>query len=95
MIVDVIAWDDEDDPGGNVRHVAAAGLTPADVDHAILNRPGGRLRPDAYSRDTGLPIIFGDTPGGDRIAVVYEDESDSGFVVIRPKTAYHVNRKGD
>lgn len=95
MYTDVIAWDDEDDPSGNVQHIAAAGLTPDEVDFAIWNRPGSHLRPDDASRESGLPIIFGDTPDGDRIAVVYEDQSEAGFVVIRPKTAYRVRRKGE
>jgi hypothetical protein len=95
MHVDLIVWDDEDDPLGNVRHIEAAGLTPADVDSVIINHPGRPDRPDDYSESSGLPMIFGDTPDGRRIVVVYEDESDGGLVVIRPRTAYPVRRRGD
>lgn len=50
---DLIAWDDEDDPRGNVQHIAANGLTIEQVlhdpaNHQPLNRQTGRLRVDRY-----------------------------------------------
>ena len=50
--------------------------------------------PDAYSDNTGNPIIFGTTSAGKRIVVVYSDESDAGLVIIRPVTAYPVREYG-
>ncbi len=46
---DLIAWDDEDDPRGNVEHIAANGLTIEEVEqvlHDHANRP-------TVSRSTG------------------------------------------
>jgi len=39
---DLIAWDDEDDPRGNVEHIAANGLTIEEVEQVLYdhaNRP--------------------------------------------------------
>jgi hypothetical protein len=44
------------------------GLTPIDVEH-VLNKLDRHDR----SRSSGLPIVFGRTPSGERIAVVYEE----------------------
>jgi hypothetical protein len=32
---DLIAWDDEDDPRGNVQHIAANGLTIEEVEQVL------------------------------------------------------------
>jgi hypothetical protein len=58
----------------------------------LRDHPDG---PDAYSDSSGLPVVFGTTPDGKRIAVVYEDESDAGLVIICPKTAYVVPEYGE
>lgn len=75
-----IIWDEE--PGGNVEHIAEHDLTPADVEEAIFN-------PVDYdvSRSSGLPILFGFTPDARYILVVYEKISD---VMVYPVTAYDV-----
>jgi hypothetical protein len=85
---DSIDWDDDDvsDPDNNVRHIAAAGLTPEEVND-VLYSPD----PDTDTSDhTGRPAVFGWTATGTYIIVVYEIDEDSGVVVIRPKTAYEV-----
>ena len=75
-------WDLPDDPHGNVRHIAEQGITPLDVEHVLNN-------PDRYetSRSSGMPIVFGRTPSGETIAVIY-GEIDDGTVY--PVTAYEV-----
>ena len=67
-----VVWNDE--PGGNVEHIAEHGLTPEDVEEVLFS-PLDR----DVSRSTGLPIVFGFTPDGRYILVVYEqiDESRS------------------
>ncbi len=80
-VVDVI-WDLPDDPDGNVQHIAEHGLVPSDVEH-VLKNPKRRSK----SRSSGRPIVFGRTPAGEEIAVVY-DEIDPG--TIYPITAYQV-----
>lgn len=92
MHIDLIAWDSDDDPEGNVHHIAAAELVPAEVEEVLRGHRGG---PDAFSEKTGFPIIFGNTSTGKRIAVIYIDESDDDdLVVIYPVTAYPVPEYG-
>jgi hypothetical protein len=80
---DLIAWDDADDPDGNVQHIADHGLTVDDVE-AALDDPDNR---PIVSRSSGFPAIFGRTPDGRESFVVYEVLGDDPRTVIRPKTA--------
>lgn len=75
-----IIWNDE--PDGNVEHVEEHGLTVEDVEHVLENYPTA----DA-SRSSGLPCVFGYTPDGTYIIVVYELIDDD---TIYPVTAYEV-----
>jgi len=75
-----IVWNEE--PGGNVEHIAENDLTPEAVEEVILN-PVDR----DVSRTSGLPIVFGFTPDGRYILVVYEQ---IGGETIYPVTAYEV-----
>ncbi|MGE3818780.1 MAG: hypothetical protein AB7I30_05045 [Isosphaeraceae bacterium] len=81
---DLIAWDDEDDPQGNVQHVATNGLTVEEVEEVLrdhANRP-------TISRSTGRPAVFGTTTTGRLILVVYEVLETAPVIVIRPVTSY-------
>jgi hypothetical protein len=80
-VIDVLR-DLPDDPDGNIQHIAEHGLTPLDVEH-VLNHPARR----GSSRSSDRPSVFGLTPSGELIAVMYE-EIDVG--VIYPVTAYPV-----
>ena len=77
-----IIWDDETDPLGNVQHIAEHGLTTDEVE-AVLN--------DADSADSsdssGRPCVFGFTPAGEYIIVIFESVDEDS---IYPITAYHV-----
>ncbi len=73
-------WNEE--PGGNVEHIAEHGLSREDVEEVVFN-PVDR----DVSQSSGLPIIFGFTPDGRYIMVVYEQIDD---VTIYPVTAYDV-----
>lgn len=73
-----IIWNEE--PGGNVEHIGEHGLAPEDVEEVVFN-PVDR----DVSRSSGLPIVFGFTPDGRYIMVVYEQIDD---VTIYPVTAY-------
>lgn len=91
MYVDLVIWDDENEP-----HITDPGeVTTEEVEEVIHRRPGSHDDPDDYSPSTGLPLIFGDTSTGKHIVVVFEDLSDDDLIVIRPKTAYPVNEYGD
>jgi hypothetical protein len=65
-----------------VQHVEEHDLTTDDVDHVLEN-----FEATDVSRSTGRPCVFGHTPDGRYIVVVYE-EPDPGTVV--PVTAYEV-----
>jgi len=77
-----IIWDHEDDPGGNVEHIAQHELTTDDVEHVLLAPTSAGV-----SRSTGLPVLWGYTPDGRYIIVVYQQVDDETIRVI---TAYDV-----
>ena len=85
MIDAIIAWDMEDDPKGNVQHIAANGITMEEVEEVLLdeNNPVGE------SRSSGRPMTFGETSTGKKIAVVWEQALDNPLI-IRPVTAFEV-----
>ena len=86
MIDAMVAWDMEDDPKGNVQHIAANGITMDEVEEVLLNESN----PVGESRSSGRPMTFGETSTGKRIAVVWEQTLDNPLV-IRPVTAYEVS----
>jgi hypothetical protein len=77
-----IIWDLDDDPDGNVQHIAEHDLTKEEVEDALAD-PEGR----SISRSSGLPIIFGATSTGRFIAVIFQ-EIDAE--TARPVTAYDI-----
>ena len=77
-----IIWDDDDNPEGNVRHIAEHGLTIEDVEHVLQNATA-----EESSRSTGRPCCFGCTSSGEYIIVIYEEIDDD---TIYPVTAFEV-----
>jgi uncharacterized DUF497 family protein len=77
-----ILWDSEDDPEGNVAHIAEHGLSVEDVE-AVLDQPGSEGR----SRSSGARVVWGFTPDDKYIIVVYEEIDED---TIRVTTAYEV-----
>ena len=75
-------WDLDDDPEGNVQHIAEHDVTKEEVDEVLENPSGIET-----SRTSGRPIAFGETRTGRLIAVVFE-EIDEGTVY--PVTADEV-----
>jgi hypothetical protein len=86
MIDAIVAWDMDDDPDGNVQHIALNGITVEEVEEVLLNENN----PVGESRSSGRPITFGKTATGRRIAVVWEQALDNPLV-IRPVTAYEID----
>ena len=86
-----LIWDAEDDPHGNVQHVAEHWLDKEDVRYVLENPSGATL-----SRSSGLPCVFGytesDAGGASRryIIVVYEETEEGTY----PVTAYDVPERG-
>jgi hypothetical protein len=63
-----VIWDLDDDPEGNVQHMAEHDLTKDEVEEALAN-PEKR----STSRSSGFPVIFGETSTGRCIAVVFQE----------------------
>jgi uncharacterized DUF497 family protein len=80
-----ILWDLDDDPDGNVQHIAQHGVTKAEVEEVLQNATDADL-----SRSSGRPIVFGDTGTGRHLVVVYEEIDPD---TVYPITAYEVPRR--
>lgn len=77
-----ILWDDADDPDGNIQHIADHGLEIEDVEWVL-----GAPISEGTSRSSGRPAVWGYTPEGLYIIVIYERIDDD---TIRVVTAYEV-----
>jgi uncharacterized DUF497 family protein len=77
-----ILWDADDDPEGNVEHLAEHGLEVDDVEWVL-----GAPTSEGTSDSTGRPAVWGFTPDGTYIIVIYEEIDDD---TIRVVTAYEV-----
>ena len=75
-------WDLDDDPEGNVQHIAEHDVTKEEVDEVLENPRGIET-----SRTSGRPIAFGETSTGRLIAVVFEEIDED---TVYPVTAYEV-----
>jgi hypothetical protein len=75
-----VFWDFE--PGGNAEHVAEHGLDVDEVEH-VLRAP----EQFKVSRSSGRPMVFGHTPAGEYVVVIYEELDDD---TVYPVTAYPV-----
>ncbi len=80
-----IQWDRDDDPHGNVQHIARHHLTMEEVE-AVFQHPTGT----DTSRSSGRPVVFGETGTGRYIMVAYEVVDAS---TVYPITAYEVPRR--
>ncbi len=81
-----ILWDLDDDPEGNVQHIAEHDLTIEEVE-GVLRNP---LSTSGVSRRSGQPMTFGWTRTGRYIAIVW-DEVDRDPRKVYPVTAYDVD----
>ena len=79
-----ILWDLEDDPDGNVQHVAANDVTVEEYVEVFA----GHCEQATASRESGRPICFGWTSTGKHIAVVWEEVQPEDPLIIRPVTAF-------
>ena len=77
VTVDIV-WDPA--PDGNIEHIAEHDLTPEDIEEVLWNPIGHDT-----SRSTGHPIVYGFTPDGRYILVVYEELDPQ---TVYPVTAY-------
>ncbi len=80
-----IIWDLDDEPDGNVQHIAEHGLTKEEVDDVLMNSSN----PTDESHSSGNPVTFGWTSTGRHIIVVWEHVHDDPLTIF-PITAYEV-----
>jgi len=78
-----VIWDLEDDPRGNVRHIAEHDVTPDEVEEVLNDRQSRTV----HSMSSGRPITFGRTATGRYLAVVWE-VADEDPLTVYPVTAY-------
>ncbi len=78
-----VLWDWEDDPEGNVQHIAEHGITQDEVEEALAN-----VLDEQASRSSERPMVFGETAAGRLLVVVYEIEHLDGDGYLYPITAY-------
>ncbi len=81
-----IDWDDPEDEGSNTAHIAEHGLTPEEVESALLDEN----TTFDVSDSSGRPIAFGSTNTGRFIAIVIDVLNLTNPLIIRPITAYDV-----
>jgi uncharacterized DUF497 family protein len=72
-------YDDED---GNVAHISEHGISTEEVEAVVLDPIS-----EDESESSGRPVVFGCTPSGRYICVVYEMIDD---VTIYPITAFEI-----
>lgn len=65
MFYSSILWDADDDPDGNIQHIAEHGLDVEDVEWVL-----GAPEIAGFSKSSGRPIVWGHTPEGIYIIVV-------------------------
>jgi hypothetical protein len=68
-----------------VEHVEEHDLTTDDVDYVLENDES-----EDASGSSDRPCVFGDTPDGRHIVVIYEEGDDD---TVAPVTAYEVPRR--
>jgi uncharacterized DUF497 family protein len=94
MRPDYVDWDDPDDPDGNVQHIAAAGLTPEEVED-VRDDPDSLAAPSEGAPEGARRwLVFGWTSTGRHIAVVYEVLCDDPYYV-KPVTAFDAPEYGE
>lgn len=87
--IEVVYWDLDDDPDGNVQHVALHGLTPDEVDSVLYNTAKDVIWNHQHQRWSA----FGTTHTGRFILVAYDVVTDDPLAVY-PVTAYEVPEAG-
>lgn len=78
-----VVWDLDDEPDGNVQHVAEHGVSPGEVEEVIY----GSLSNTTVSKSSTNRITFGYTDDGRYLAVVWEHVQDDPLTIY-PLTAY-------
>ena len=73
---------------GNGRHIDDNGLSMDEVED-VLYDPQSR---PVQSRGSKRPALIGQTSTGKTIIVIYERHKEAGNVIIRPVSAYEIEK---
>jgi uncharacterized DUF497 family protein len=82
-------WDLEEDPEGNVQHIAEHGITIEEAEKVVRNH----FEAAVASQSSGRPTVFGWTSSGKHLAVIFDvvnDEVPQVYVV----TAFEASPPG-
>jgi DNA-binding Xre family transcriptional regulator len=82
----LIAWNDENDPRGNVRHIDDNGISMEEFEAILIDENSRHGR----TRSSGRQTAWGTLPDGREITILYEVELVDRRMVIRRITAYEV-----
>jgi uncharacterized DUF497 family protein len=82
MRIQRILWDLDDDPEGNVQHIAEHDIAVEEVEEVLY-----AAEEVIASQSSGRPMTFGETSAGKYIAVVFEIVEEDPLAVY-PVTAY-------
>ena len=82
MWIAQILWDLDDDPDGNVQHIAEHGITIEEVEDVLY-----AAEDFVASYSSGRPITFGETSTGKYLAIVF-DVVEEDPLAVYPVTAY-------
>jgi len=82
MQIQRIVWDLDDDPDGNVQHIAEHGVTVEEVEDVLRG-----TEEVVASHSSGRPITFGETSTGKYLAIVFDIVEEDPLSVY-PVTAY-------
>ncbi|HEX3654775.1 MAG TPA: BrnT family toxin [Pirellulales bacterium] len=82
-----IIWDLENDPNGNVQHLARHHVTPDEAEEVLIDPRSITT----ISKSSGEQITFGYTGAGRYLAVAWQMVSDDPLIA-RPITAFDPNR---
>ncbi len=61
-------WDLEEDPDGNIEHIAEHGISVLEVEEVVRDHYDSAVA----SRSSGRPTVFGWTTTGKHLAVIFE-----------------------
>jgi len=82
MRISQIVWDLDDDPDGNVQHLAEHRITIEEAEEVLV-----AAEEVVASNSSGRPVVFGETTTGKYIAVIFEIANEDPLAVY-PVTAY-------
>ena len=85
MRIQRVLWDLEDDPDGNVQHIAEHDISSEEVEEVLF-----AAEEVIASQSSGRPTTFGETSTGKYIAVVFEVVEEDPLAVY-PVTAYETD----